>query len=63
MSKISLKAARVNAGLTQADVGKELGVSKQTISHWESGRNDVPAKSFLILCGLYGKTPDDIFLP
>lgn len=34
--KISIKAARVNAGLTQMDVAKELGKSKNTIVSYES---------------------------
>lgn len=35
--KITLKAARVNAGLTQKDASKAIGVSNQTISSWERG--------------------------
>lgn len=37
--KMTLKVARINAGFkTQADAAKELGVSKDTISNWESGK-------------------------
>lgn len=35
----SLKAARVNAKLTQEDVGKLLGVERSTVSAWENGRS------------------------
>ena len=35
--RISLKAARVNAGLTMEDVCKCLKVSKNTILNWEKG--------------------------
>ena len=33
--KITLKAARVNAGFTQKTAAKELGVSKDTLGNWE----------------------------
>ena len=36
--KISLKAARANANLTQADVAKALRKSKQTVVNWENGK-------------------------
>ena len=36
--QISLAAARVNAGLTQADVAKEMRLNKQTIVNWEKGK-------------------------
>lgn len=35
--QISLKAARVNAGLTQKEAGKAMGVSSDVISNWERG--------------------------
>lgn len=36
--RISIKAARVNAGLTQREVAKTLGVSRETIINWEKGK-------------------------
>lgn len=41
---ITLKAARVNAGLTQADFAKALGVTIPTIRAYERGESfpDVP---------------------
>lgn len=35
--KLTLKAARVNAELTQAEAGKAIGVSPDVISNWERG--------------------------
>lgn len=61
--KISLKAARVNKGLTQADVAKEIDVDPSTICKWEAGRSFPNVCQFQNLCSLYGTTADDIFLP
>lgn len=60
---ISLKAARVNAGLTQDDVRKFLGCSKNTVIAIESGKTDIKVSTLDALCKLYGCTRDDIFLP
>lgn len=37
MPEITLKATRVNAGLTQKELAKELGVTTTTINSWENG--------------------------
>ena len=63
---ITLKAARVNKGLTQDEAGKLLGVSQYTISNWESGKTyPYPyAMQILIIQDVYEIKYDDlIFLP
>lgn len=35
--RITLRAARVNADLTQGEAGKKLGVTPDVISNWERG--------------------------
>lgn len=35
--KISLKAARVNANLSQEEAAKRIGVCKSTLQHYEKG--------------------------
>lgn len=37
--KISLAAARVNAGMTQKQLAKECSVSEATIINWEAGKS------------------------
>lgn len=61
--KVSLQAARVNAGLTQDEMAKKLGVSSRTIIKWESSPGKL--KPFIILsyASVCGITVDDIFLP
>lgn len=64
MSKISLKAARVNANLSQKAAAKALGVSNQTLCKWEKGKTFPDAQQVDALCKLYGVSYDDInFLP
>lgn len=39
---VTLEAARVNAGLTQADAAVKLGVHPQTLARWERDSSNVP---------------------
>lgn len=59
---ISLKAARVNAGLTQKELGKALGVSQVTIWKWEVGQSEPKFSQFQKLCDICGVKTEDIFL-
>lgn len=61
--KISLKAARVNAGLTQTQAAIKAGKNKMTISNWENGKSPIDSFSLKKLCAIYGVTIGDIFLP
>ena len=62
--RITLKAARVNAGLTQDDVASKLGKSKNTIVSYEKGRSGPDIETGKALAKLYGLSVDDlIFLP
>lgn len=61
--KISLKAARVNANLTQEEVAKLLRKNKQTIVNWENGKTVIDVGNFTSLCQLYKIDKDCIFYP
>ena len=52
--KIKLKAARVNAGLTQTEVAQKLNRNKQTIVNWEKGFTQIKVNDLLALSELYG---------
>ena len=60
--KISLKAARVNAGMTQDDVCKKMHITQATLRNWESGRVNIPFISLTALSNLYNMPVDNIFL-
>ena len=60
MPKISLKAARVNAGLTQADSAERIGVSVSTIKNWETGKSFPNQPMIEKICEVYGVSYDYI---
>lgn len=51
--KISLVAARINAGMTQDEVAERLEIGKQSLYNWEKGRADITIKNLKRLCELY----------
>lgn len=57
---IQLKAARVNANLTQEDVAKELKISKNSIVNYESYKSKPSIDLAKKLATLYGMRVDDI---
>lgn len=61
--KVSLEAARVNAGMTITQVAEKMNVSRNTIINWEKGRTRIPFTSLASLCDLYEFPIDYIFLP
>ena len=60
MPKITLKAARVNAGYTQKAVAKIMKVSNKTVGNWEKGISFPNAQQIEVLCNLYGVSYDHI---
>lgn len=62
--KITLKAARVNKGLTQEEVAKKVRKSKNTIVSYEKGKSIPDIETGKALAALYEVSVDDlIFLP
>lgn len=57
--QITLRAARVNAGLGQSFVAYKLGVNVATVSSWETGKTKPSLDNFRKLCELYG-CPEDM---
>ena len=60
MLKITLEAARVNAGYTQKSAAKRLRVSNKTIQNWESRKSYPSADKIPEICELYGISYDNI---
>jgi DNA-binding XRE family transcriptional regulator len=58
--KISIKAARVNAGFNIADAAAHVGHKRASLWRWESGRDKIPPNIKTALCRLYGVAEADI---
>lgn len=52
--KISLWAARVNAGLTQEEASERIGCARSSLRDWESGKTSPKARTLTELSSLYG---------
>ncbi len=64
MPKMTLKAARVNAGYSQKQVATLLKISNRTVCAWENGKSVPNLKRVAELCALYNVAYDDVnFLP
>ena len=63
MAKIPLAAARKAANLTQEQLADKMGVSRQTVVDWESGKREMRTAYFYMFCGITGFSEDDILLP
>ena len=56
----SLASARKKSGLSQEDVAAKLGVSRQTISKWETDETLPDIRQAKKLAGLYHRTLDEL---
>ena len=64
MTRITLRAARVNAGYSQEEAANLLHISPFTLSNWERGASSPKANQIDAICELYKVTFDAlIFLP
>ena len=61
MPKISLKAARVNAKLSQQEAADMIGVAVSTLRNWESGKTFPNQPKIEKMCEIYGITFDVLF--
>lgn len=62
--KISIKAARVNAGLTIAEAAKKLEIAKSTLVAWEKNPEKISAVNQDKISRVYDISTDNIiFLP
>ena len=60
---ISLKAARVNAELTQDEAAVKIKKTKQTIVNWENGVTEIKYKDLVTLSQIYDMPLEYIRLP
>ncbi|MBR3296973.1 MAG: helix-turn-helix transcriptional regulator [Firmicutes bacterium] len=63
MKNLKLKAARAGLDMSQDDLAKAAGVSRQTISAIEKGDYNPSINLCISICRLLGKTLDELFWP
>ena len=51
-ARTRIRWARCDAGLTQPEMARALGVDERTVRHWEAGTKRVPAWAILACDGL-----------
>ena len=61
MKNLRLKAARAGLDLSQEDLAKQVGVSRQTISAIEKGDYNPTINLCISICRALGKTLDELF--
>ncbi|MGD9663497.1 MAG: helix-turn-helix transcriptional regulator [Porticoccaceae bacterium] len=59
--RISLRAARVNAGLDQKEAARELGINRATLQNYEAGRTVPDWNIVMAIEKLYGFPASYIF--
>ena len=61
MKNLKLKAARAGMDLSQEDLAKKCGVSRQTISAIEKGDYNPTINLCIAICKVLNKTLDELF--
>ncbi len=61
MKNLKLKAARAGMDLSQDDLAKKCGVSRQTISAIEKGDYNPTINLCIAICRVLNKTLDELF--
>lgn len=56
----NLKKVRTEKGLTQNDVAKKLGISRQAVSRWENGAAYPDIDNLTLLSEIYGISVDEL---
>lgn len=57
---MTLKAARVSAGLSQTEAARKIGVTKDTLGNWERGKTYPNALNIRRIEDVYGVRYDSI---
>lgn len=58
--KVTLRAARVNVGLKQAEAAGRLHINKSSLSNYETGKTAPPMDVAMEMAELYGVSINDL---
>ena len=56
----ALKQARIEANMTQVEVGESLHITQQTVQGWEKGKSDPNISKLIQLAELYNVSLDKL---
>lgn len=56
-----IRALRTQRGLTQQQLGEEIGTDKSSVCHWENGDYAPNGRSLPLLARALGVTIDDLY--
>lgn len=59
--KLTLEAARVNAGYKQTEAARKLGITQSTLSSWEKNSTKLSYLDAINIGKVYGISPDMLF--
>lgn len=62
MDFYTLKALRAFKGISQEQLGKELGVSAMKVCRWEKDIYKVPFGEVKEICDYFGITPNELLI-
>lgn len=57
----NIRKYRLQNNITQDELAKKLGKSKNVISNWERGDNRPDADSIELMCKIFAISPNDIY--
>lgn len=60
MERMSMKAVRIDRGITQAQLAKALNVNKKTVSSWEQGKTHPKLDKIEAICEVLNVPYDGI---
>lgn len=58
---MKIREMRINAGMSQKEAAKKLGIAQNTLSQFETGTNKVRAEWMPKLAQLYGCTIEELY--
>lgn len=61
--KLTMKAIRINANMTQQELADAMGVSRAAVIAWETGRRNISTVCLMAFCYVMNVTISDISLP
>jgi transcriptional regulator with XRE-family HTH domain len=56
----TIKAHRIRCGMTQEFLAEQMGVSRQAVSKWESGKSEPSTSNLLMLAKLFKISPEEL---